>query len=78
MAFIILDNTSGNIFDIQNSRKSRDLEKYFKRYPRYERNNVKLISTDFFSGYIKIAENYLEMPILLLIGFILLRKYMLL
>lgn len=56
MAFIIVDNTSGNIFDIQNSRKSRDLEKYFRRYPRYERNKVKLISTDFFSGYIKIAE----------------------
>lgn len=56
MAFIIVDNKSGNIFDIQNSRKSRDLEKYFRRYSRNERNKVKLISTDFFSGYIKLAE----------------------
>ena len=56
MAFIIVDNKSGNIFDIQNSRKSRDLEKYFRRYSRTERNKVKLISTDFFSGYIKLAE----------------------
>lgn len=56
MAFIIVDNKSGNIFDIQNSRKSRNLEKYFRRYARSERNKVKLISTDFFSGYIKLAE----------------------
>lgn len=56
MAFIIVDNKTGNIFDIQNSRKSRNLEKYFKRYSRSERNKVKLISTDFFSGYIKLAE----------------------
>ena len=56
MAFIIVDNKTGNIFDIQNSRKSRDLEKYFRRYSRNERNKVKLISTDFFSGYIKLAK----------------------
>lgn len=56
MAFIIVDNNSGNIFDIQNSRKSRDLDMYFRRYSRIERNKVKLISTDFFSGYIKLAE----------------------
>lgn len=56
MTFIIVDNKTGNIFDIQNSRKSRNLEKYFRRYSRSERNKVKLISTDFFSGYIKLAE----------------------
>ena len=55
MAFIIVDNNSGNIFDIQDSRKSRDLEKYFRRYSRNERNKVKLISTDFYSGYIHLA-----------------------
>ena len=56
MAFIIVDNESGNIFDIKDSRKSRDLEKYFKRYSRNERNKVKLISTDFYSGYIYLAK----------------------
>ena len=56
VAFIIVDNKTGNIFDIENSRKSRNLEKYFRRYSRSERNKVKLISTDFFSGYIKLAE----------------------
>jgi transposase len=56
MAFIIVDNKSGNIFDIHDSRKSNDLEKYFKRYSRSERNKVKLISTDFYSGYIHLAK----------------------
>ena len=56
MAFIIVDNKKGSIFDILDSRKSRDLEKYFKRYPRRERNKVNLISTDFYSGYIYLAK----------------------
>ncbi len=56
MAFIITDNDKGNIFDINDSRKSRDLEKYFKRYPKYERDKVKHISTDFFPGYIYLAK----------------------
>ena len=56
MAFIIVDNTSGNIFDIQDSRKSIDLQKYFKRYPKKERDKVRFISTDFYSGYIFLAK----------------------
>ena len=56
MAFIITDNDKGSIFDIQDSRKSRDLEIYFKRYSRAERQKVKLISMDFYSGYISLAE----------------------
>lgn len=56
MAFIITDNDNGNIFDINDSRKSRDLEKYFRRYSKSERNKVKLISTDFYSGYIYLAK----------------------
>ena len=55
MAFIVVDNDSGKIFDIQDSRKSNDLEKYFRRYSKVERNKVKLISTDFYSGYIYLA-----------------------
>ena len=56
MAFMIVDNNKGNVFDIQDSRKSRDLEKYFRRYSRSERNKVKFISTDFYSGYIYLAK----------------------
>ena len=56
MAFIIVDNNSGKIFDIHDSRKSNDLEKYFRRYSKVERDKVKLISTDFYSGYIYLAK----------------------
>ena len=56
MAFLIVDNNKGNIFDILDSRKSRDLEKYFRRYPRYIRDKVKFISIDFYSGYIFLAK----------------------
>lgn len=55
MAFIITDNDNGNIFDIQDSRKSIDLNKYFRRYSKNERDKVKHISTDFYSGYIFLA-----------------------
>ena len=56
MAFIITDNDNGTIFDIKDSRKFRDLEKFFKTYSLNERNKVKFISTDFFAGYISLAE----------------------
>lgn len=56
MAFIIVDNNKGNIFDIQDSRKSRDLEKYFRRYPKFVRDKVQFISIDFYSGYIFLAK----------------------
>ena len=56
MAFIITDNVNGNLFDITGSRKSRDLEKYFRRYSKQERDKVKHISIDFYSGYIYLAK----------------------
>ena len=56
MAFIITDNDNNNLFDIQDSRKSRDLEKYFRRYSKQQRDKVKHISIDFYSGYIYLAK----------------------
>lgn len=56
MAFIITDNDNGYLFDINDSRKSRDLEKYFRRYSKNERDKVKHISIDFYSGYIYLAK----------------------
>ena len=56
MAFIITNNDTGNIFDIQDSRKSIDLDKYFRRYSKNERDKVKHISIDFYSGYIFLAK----------------------
>lgn len=53
---MIVDNSKGNIFDILDWRKTNDLEKYFKRYFRNEGNKVKFISSDFYSGYIKLAQ----------------------
>lgn len=49
-------NKTGNIFDIHDSRKSKDLEKYFRRYSKQDRDKVKLISTDFYTGYIHLAK----------------------
>lgn len=56
MAFIITNNDAGNIFDIQDSRKSIDLDKYFRRYSKKERDKVEHISVDFYSGYIFLAK----------------------
>ena len=57
MAFIITNNDKGNIFDIVDSRKSIDLEKYFKRYSKKERDKVKHISIDFYTGYTYLAKS---------------------
>ena len=57
MAFLIVDNNKGNVFDILDSRKSRDLNLYFRRYPVSQRNKVKFISTDFYTGYIYLAKH---------------------
>lgn len=54
MAFIIVNNQTGETFDILDSRKSRDLELYFKRYSKKERNKVKFICIDFYIGYIHL------------------------
>ena len=56
MAFIITNNDNGSIFDIQDSRKSIDLDKYFRRYSKNERDKVIHISIDFYSGYIFLAK----------------------
>ena len=56
MAFMIVDNDKGSIFDIKSSRRSLDLEYYFKTYQKKDRDKVKLISMDFYSGYIHLAK----------------------
>ena len=56
MAFLITNNENSQVFDILDSRKSIDLYKYFRRYSWTERDKVKLISTDFYVGYIELAK----------------------
>ena len=51
MAFIIVDQNKHNIFDINNSRLSLDIEKYFRRYSKQERDRVKFITMDLYNPY---------------------------
>ena len=66
MAFMIVDNIKGNVFDILDSRKSIDLDKYFRRYPRKERDKVKFISMDFYSGYVYLARKLFKNAIIVI------------
>lgn len=54
MAFIIVNQDNNNIFDINNSRLSIDIEKYFKRYSKQERDKVKFITMDLYKPYYKL------------------------
>ena len=51
LAFIIVNQESRNIFDINNSRFSKDIYKYFSRYQRAERMKVKFITMDLYKPY---------------------------
>ena len=51
MAFIIVDQNKSNIFDITNSRLSKDITKYFSRYSKAERNKVEFITMDLYKPY---------------------------
>ena len=57
LAFIIVDQDNKNIFDINNSRLSSDIEKYFKRYSKQERDKVKFITMDLYKPYYKLMHN---------------------
>jgi transposase len=65
MAFIIVNQDSRNIFDINNSRLSYDIEKYFKRYSKQERDKVKLITMDLYKPYYKLMHNLFKNAILI-------------
>ena len=65
MAFIIVDQTNKNIFDINNSRKSIDIEKYFKHYSKKERDKVKFITLDLYKPYYKLMHSLFTNAILI-------------
>ena len=65
MTFIIVNQDSLNIFDINNSRLSYDIEKYFKRYSKQERDKVKLITMDLYKPYYKTMHNLFKKAILI-------------
>ncbi len=65
MAFIIVNHSSKNIFDINNSRLSLDIEKYFKHYSKKERDNVKFITMDLYKPYYKLMSSLFKNAILI-------------
>lgn len=65
MAFIIVNQNKKNIFDINNSRLSIDIEKYFKRYSKQERDKVKFITLDLYKPYYKLMSSLFKNAILI-------------
>lgn len=65
MAFIIVDQAKKNIFDIQNSRRFHDLDKYFKLYSKRERDKVKFITLDLYKPYYKLMHQLFRNAILI-------------
>lgn len=54
MAFIIYDHDKKTIFDLLDSRYSKDIYNYFMKYPQYERRKVKIITMDLYKPYYKL------------------------
>ena len=65
MAFIIVNQDNHNIFDINNSRLSNDIEKYFKRYSKQERDKVKFITMDLYKPYYKLMNKLFKNALLI-------------
>ena len=65
MAFIIINQTDRNIFDINNSRHSNDIDKYFRNYSKKERDNVKFITLDLYKPYYKLMHSLFRNAILI-------------
>ena len=65
LAFIIVDQDKKNIFDINNSRLSKDITQYFSRYPKSERDKVKFITMDLYKPYYKLMHRLFKNAILI-------------
>ena len=65
LAFIIIDQTNKNIFDINPSRKSLDIKQYFRNYPKKERDKVKYITLDLYQPYYKLMHSLFRNAILI-------------
>ena len=65
MAFIIVDQTNKNIFDINNSRHSNDIDKYFRNYSKKERDKVNFITLDLYKPYYKLMHSLFKNAILI-------------
>lgn len=65
MAFIIVNQDKKNIFDINNSRLSRDIDSYFRRYSKAQRDNVQFITMDLYLPYYKLMKKLFKNAILI-------------
>ncbi len=65
LAFIIVNQGKRNVFDINNSRLSLDIEKYFKRYSKNERDKVKFITMDLYKPYYILMKSLFRNAILI-------------
>ena len=65
MAFIIVNQESRNVFDINNSRLSKDFYKYFTRYQKSERKKVKFITLDLYKPYYSLMHTLFPNAILI-------------
>ncbi len=65
MALIIVDQVRANIFDINNSRLSKDVESYFKMYSKKERDKVKYITVDLYKPYYKLLKKIFRNAVLI-------------
>ena len=65
MALIIVDQVHANIFDINNSRLSKDIESYFKLYSKKQRDNVKFVTVDLYKPYYKLFKKIFRNAILI-------------
>lgn len=66
---LLLIIINDNIFDINDFKKSIDLEQYFKRYSKQERDKFKHISTNFYSVYIFLAKKLFKNASILIYRF---------
>lgn len=60
-----MDQNNKNILDINNSRLSIDIEKYFSRYSRYERNKVEFITMNLYKLYYTLMHKLFKNNILI-------------
>jgi len=65
LAFIIVDQDKRNVFDINNSRLSNDIYKYFSRYQKSERDKVRAITLDLYKPYYKLMHKLFPKAILI-------------
>lgn len=65
MAFIIVDQDNNKIFDINDSRLSNDIKKYFEHYSLKERDKVKFITMDLYKPYYILMKKLFRNAILI-------------